>query len=846
MQTASTSGGRRHDNRGESAAVRQSKFYVRSRQCQLAFLKWSSRLRPALGRAAGSALASAMALAGTLLSIPQAIGSPSDGVACGPDLNPAESMCRISVTTAPGQTVVRVIDPIVDRRLPYRYDVGELLAGDRLTFAAAGCVQTGGHGATWKDYVDPIGSWLPNDPSGPRSRQLYHGTVTVTRATVSNSGVAQAADSIPIATMISSGGAVVGDQTGPAQLLLGYADDRYGDNGYRYHDDGVDGQCRGIFGATVIITIQHRLTTPTPPGKPRAPKPFDLVSDSLDPNGLLNNPVWGYSLDPAFHPGAPGAGSWDDLCDTYNGPLSNPSSCTSQPITIDRRDTTSILWCLPAPIPLVLLSDKCQQGVLDAGLCRDSIGGKQGGHINWFDADFQGTLAWGNWSNWPDRTIDTDYNIDLDADTATSQATAKAPASGDLNMEFDANETIKRFYAIDWWRRLHQAVYAATDPSFTVRGAPEGFPPIKPGDLPIQRPADLLNGHQAVAIGLVGLDAEHQGKSEVHPVHVLAIREGAAATTNDRWAFFARASGNEGPCSSEQHGLNAGVISIHLPAPATAPQTIGHYSDCSSRYLPGPFGGTAQLSYGTGDDRGTYLTFELPAGIPTAFVAGEVSIDWSPANPTAPKCTAILPMRPASLPPHAAATNSITEPGSPEALFAAALAGLTPSQRRHYDVIAPPNQATMIDPSPASVHEMTAIGPLTTQADATTTANHDAKHVADVDARLIALCIASAGTAGGQDSHLCDAYPRGRTLPGEPIMIDTTASGHDQIIHLFPKWPLPAPIQSRRMAAWIWILAAVGALLVITYVLLVLRPLRRHHREGRHSGGRVTSAPGSA
>src|SRR5690348_16525284 len=37
--------------------------------------------------------------------------------------------------------------------------------GDTILVSAGGCVQTGGHGQTWKRYVDP---------QGPNSDRLYH------------------------------------------------------------------------------------------------------------------------------------------------------------------------------------------------------------------------------------------------------------------------------------------------------------------------------------------------------------------------------------------------------------------------------------------------------------------------------------------------------------------------------------------------------------------------------------------------------------------------------------------------------------------------------------------------
>src|SRR6266480_2853969 len=40
--------------------------------------------------------------------------------------------------------------------------------GDRISIKASGCVQTGGVGRTWKDYVNP---------RGPNADHLYHGLI---------------------------------------------------------------------------------------------------------------------------------------------------------------------------------------------------------------------------------------------------------------------------------------------------------------------------------------------------------------------------------------------------------------------------------------------------------------------------------------------------------------------------------------------------------------------------------------------------------------------------------------------------------------------------------------------
>ena len=64
-------------------------------------------------------------------------------------------------------TVYRIDQPNVQQRQT-AYPQVRFSPGDSVNVAAGGCVQTGGHGKTWKRYVDP---------SGDNSDHLYHGLI---------------------------------------------------------------------------------------------------------------------------------------------------------------------------------------------------------------------------------------------------------------------------------------------------------------------------------------------------------------------------------------------------------------------------------------------------------------------------------------------------------------------------------------------------------------------------------------------------------------------------------------------------------------------------------------------
>jgi hypothetical protein len=109
--------------------------------------------------------------------------------------------------------------------------------GDIVKVRASGCVQTGGSGATWKDYVNP---------SGSNSDRLYHGLINLPGVTNGLERLSKFVSKPPVTT--SAG-----------VLSLGYEDDDYGDNGYWSHDDGNNGQCgsKNPGTAHIEITITH-------------------------------------------------------------------------------------------------------------------------------------------------------------------------------------------------------------------------------------------------------------------------------------------------------------------------------------------------------------------------------------------------------------------------------------------------------------------------------------------------------------------------------------------------------------------------------------------------------------
>lgn len=157
-------------------------------------------------------------------------------IAVGPD----EQFDQIThEVPSPNVEVWGIKQPNVKRHMT-EYSGITFREGDRVTIKAAGCVQTGGAGKTWKRYVNP---------QGPNSDRLYHGLIWIPGAT----GQLVRISSVIDRPLRVSGG----DISAKLFLRLGYEDDDYSDNGYWGHDDGTGNQCKGVGSAWVTLRIEH-------------------------------------------------------------------------------------------------------------------------------------------------------------------------------------------------------------------------------------------------------------------------------------------------------------------------------------------------------------------------------------------------------------------------------------------------------------------------------------------------------------------------------------------------------------------------------------------------------------
>jgi hypothetical protein len=200
--------------------------------------------------------------------------------------------------------------------------------------------------------------------------------------------------------------------------------------------------------------------------------------------------------------------------------------------------------------------------------------GKLRGHVNWRPVTVSGYLTWNDMAgSYPFG--DGDYTLSLEpaedsGDTRLPGLTVYNKIKGyqlyAYHIEFNGEETVEHFRQ-EWWTALHDRASSGT--------VPGGINP-EPGQIP--------NGTYAVVTGLFGIDAEHKGHSELHPVYALSLLASCAEAPDaegyfdDEWAVFVRTWGNEGFCADwkayHMLDLTDSVYAFRIPLPEAVPATV--------------------------------------------------------------------------------------------------------------------------------------------------------------------------------------------------------------------------------------------------------------------------------
>ncbi|MFC0842316.1 OmpL47-type beta-barrel domain-containing protein [Streptomyces noboritoensis] len=643
--------------------------------------------------------------------VPTGAAHAADTANCGPgSTSDRDAVCTLTTTDA---THMRIDQPFVAGP-SYEYDRIVFQPGDEITIDAGGCVQTGGSGETWKRYLDPRGSGS-GYPAG-----LYWGWVTIPGAYYADKPE-QPVTHVPLGDIVFGKHtlkiAALGDPADfvqPLDLIVGYTDDEYGDNGYYNHDDGNDNQCsldHDGGSAWLTLSVNHGTPGPMPA---LHPKPFDLVPTGYDSNLLFRDPVWGWQA----NGGTVGnEGNYVRQC--YTG-----VPCTSQTTDEDR-----IGWDLFEIF----------------GLCG---GDPPTGHRNWFDVTYTGSIDFDEHAGGIGG--DDDYNMALKPRDfkGTGPAGATAGNPDEVKLEFDSDETVDHFDHQPWWAEFHDAV------DDDDRGR-------------IDR---MVKDHDAVVTGLMGIDQVHApGGAEIHPVHTLAIREsapGAINTANDAWVFMVRNSGNEGECGSQQHYLDAHSITVDVPRPPGVPANATASLVGNNEFLAH---GTRSAPAVHNSKGGVQVTFTLPNGENKPWEVGELHLNWTG--------TGLAPAPTAAPAPKATAAQSprlvAEEPGEendPEARISKAFAALTPAQQAlAKDMFAQLRPPKTVDDETSATAYVTGTAPAFPTSVPTVSHAPDPRGLARLHAQFQALCSASGGNLPGLD--ICP------TLNQPPLTRLTTTGG---------------------------------------------------------------------
>jgi hypothetical protein len=517
--------------------------------------------------------------------------------------SPAAAVMLVRCSDNPDHSVTncRIDQPVVTSEASNgrRYPEVVFRPGDLVTVTAGGCVQTGGVGDTWKRFVDP---------TGPNSNRLYYATIRIPGSPIPRGSVAQ------LSAWINKPISVLPGVAAPDNvLILGYKDDDYSDNGYTGHDDGTDGQCRMDRDggpAWIALKIEHGRG-----GTSAAiPSPFDIVADTVDANGLPLNPRWGWEASP----------------DSRNPPHSNgkqsPTEAEPNPSKlcdgfpyIGDSDTGINLGSPPCTSQIGSNSLDVPSGANDLGC--DAFGPPSGhlhGHVNWWPATVNGVIAWGDHttgliidSDLKEHHGDDDYCFYLYPHNISLLTTVQPNF---IEAEMDSDETIDHMGS-QWWTAFHKAVDDSA-PGFD--SAHWNTPPW--GDTPATR---MISWKEASITGLVNIDQEHDGHSELHPIYAMTVHLNFGDTNDDRWAVFARNWGNEGFCSQDQHYWEVPAVSVFIPEPVPSSDYTLVEEDLYS-------GGAVTAHHGKVPG-GMVINFDLGAPDNRAMVDGSLGIRWTPS-----------------------------------------------------------------------------------------------------------------------------------------------------------------------------------------------------------------------
>ena len=497
----------------------------------------------------------------------------------------------------------------------------EFVPGDVVDVLADGCVQTGGFGATWKRYVNPTGDGVAT---------LYHGLIRIPSSQPAGNGLVRVEDVIGRPQKVTGTGFAL------SQLVLsvGYEDDNYSDNGYYSHDDGNEDQCKNDLGhggpAQISIAIFRGVTAP--PFVSRFD--FDVLSSAVDPNLIPYDPHWSWQARTANQGKVPDT----SICHNFSAPDTFAGVIpTLQPNFPDCTDQTD-----PSKVDEAI---EVNAEICGVGAFADS--NSFAGHVNWFPVTLEGHAGWGG------EETDDDNSFTFTSDQPGDPLGVVGHPT--LHVEFDSDETTKRFTS-DEWTTFHGWVNTNND------------------DLARQ----YFDGHTIVT-GMFGLDGEHDLKSELHPLFAMATKRdnfGNDATHED-WLIFVRNLGDEGFCSASLWDSGFQDYTFRLPWLADMKAVNVDWNDTQFEGTGGTSGPTIAAIPAPLANAGVYVTFHLGSSSNAPFIDGSLKLVWTPgiALPGLGIVPGPIARVPTAAPPASEGSDET------EQKIGAAEASLTPVQR---------------------------------------------------------------------------------------------------------------------------------------------------------------------
>jgi len=256
------------------------------------------------------------------------------------------------------------------------------------------------------------------------------------------------------------------------------------------------------------------------------------------------------------------------------------------------------------------------------------------GHVNWEPATYEGTISFGSSSD----DFDWTWNFKpINQEGLTQQNHGSVTGKPEyIHAEFDATETVRGFMT-KTWSEIREGFDCFEDE-----------PGCKQKNIAARK---LVAGKRAIVTGLVGLDTEHGGYSELHPVYAMAI-EVDPDPSNDTWILFIRNRGNEGFCSRHDHPLpNLKKFALLLPKPANSQANGATFANDTS------FSSTIEnncpaLRFDSAQ-QGVVVEFDLlqqPVGKPYRgpMLEGEIHIQWQLQTPITPVKPEAFPIGPSA------------------------------------------------------------------------------------------------------------------------------------------------------------------------------------------------------